>query len=93
MICSVLLLIFCVMPFSAKAADYHLGSREQLESLSVPGVDKVCNFLAWYSLHCFEGDSERAIEQLLALSGEKPAEDSDTIDNNGLLPEKLSQMP
>jgi uncharacterized membrane protein required for colicin V production len=73
-ICCVLLLAFCIMPFSGKSADGHFYSRDQLEKLSVPGVKKVCNFLAWYSLHCFEGNSEKAIDHLLALDEAQPEE-------------------
>lgn len=84
-ICSVLMLTFCVMPFSAKAEQDHFCSREQLEHLSVPGVRKVCNFLAWYSLHCFEGNSEKAIVHLLSLG------DGDNQQDNGTIQEKLLQ--
>lgn len=86
-ICCVLLLSFCVMPCSTKTEKVHLCPREQLQALSVPGVRKVCNFLAWYSLHCFEKNSENTIGYLLSLGEETPAEDSETGENESVLPE------
>lgn len=77
-ICGLLLLSFCIMPCSTRAEAHHFYSREQLERLSVPSVRKVCNFLAWYSLHCFEGNSDRAITHLLAL-GEQDEQPEDMM--------------
>ena len=67
LLCCLIVFGFCIMPCSS---DSHVGkfcARDKLESLSVPAVRKVCNFLAWYSLHCFEGNSEKTIEHLLTL--------------------------
>ena len=87
-VCCVLMLSFCIMPCSNKAQESHIFSREQLEQLSVPGVDKVCNFLAWYSLHCFDGNSEKAIAHLLSL-GEKNQPEDKTIEDDLFPPETV----
>lgn len=80
-ICGILILSFCIMPYSTRADAHHFCSREQLEKLSVPSVRAACNFLAWYSLHCFEGNSEKAISQLLVL-GEQD-DQPEEIQKNG----------
>jgi hypothetical protein len=38
-----------------------------MRALSRPGIIKTCDFLGWYSLQCFIGDSEREIDSLLIL--------------------------
>lgn len=70
-ICCLLFLTICVMPCSVGNPDDPLAGRSQMQALSVPGVERVCNFLGWYSLHCFEGNSEKAVAHLLALA-ERP---------------------
>lgn len=67
-ICCLLVLMVCVMPCSQCGKADWFCTRKNMEKLSIPGIRKVCNFLGWYSLHCFEGDSEREISQLLELS-------------------------
>ena len=69
---TLLILLLCILPSSEQGKMDWLSSREKMEALSVPGVCKACNFLAWYSLECFDGDSERAIDTLLNL--DKPVE-------------------
>lgn len=68
--CSVLLLALCIMPCSRGQIDW-LCTRENLQKLSTPGVFNVCNFLGWYSLECFDGNVERAVDQLLTLNDPK----------------------
>lgn len=81
-ICCLMMLAFCIMPCSANDNVEKFQSRENLEELSVPGVSKVCNFLAWYSLHCFEGDSEESINHLLMLCDEGHKQDNENIDHD-----------
>jgi hypothetical protein len=66
----VLLLAFCVMPCSRGKVDW-LSTRENLEKLTTPAVFRVCNFLGWYSLECFDGNVERAVHTLLTLNDPK----------------------
>ena len=69
-LCCLMMLAFCIMPCSTNHNVAKFCMRKNLEELSVPGISKVCDFLGWYSLHCFEGNSEKAINHLLIL-GEK----------------------
>jgi uncharacterized membrane protein required for colicin V production len=69
-ICCLVMLAFCIMPCSSNENVEKFCAKESLEKLSRPGIGKVCNFLAWYSLHCFEGDSEESIDRLLTISQE-----------------------
>ena len=69
---TVLVLLLCILPCSEQGKMDWLCKRDKMEALAVPGVCKACNFLAWYSLECFDGNSERAIETLLNL--DKPVE-------------------
>jgi hypothetical protein len=41
----------------------------------VPGVRKACNFLAGYSLECFFGDTEKAVDELLRLGEPREPEE------------------
>lgn len=66
-ICCLIILIVCIMPCSVHGKVDWLCTRNNMEKLSVPGIQKVCNFLGWYSLHCFEGNSEGEIQYLLTL--------------------------
>ncbi len=68
LICCILIFSFCIMPCSTKVGANYFCSRNQLENLSVPCVRKVCNFTGWYSLHCFDRNSERQIHHLLSLA-------------------------
>lgn len=68
-----LLLALCIMPCSRGQID-RLCTRDNLCKVSVPGVEKACNFLGWYSLHCFDGNVEHAIEHLLTLNDPKEEE-------------------
>lgn len=67
-IITLLILILCIMPFSAKGKVDWLCTRDKMCAVAVPGVTKACNFLAWYSLECFDGESEKQINKLLGLS-------------------------
>jgi len=73
-LCCLVAFSFCVMPCSSSHHVEKFCARETLEKLSVPAVRRVCNFLAWYSLHCFEGNSEKAIEHLMTLRDSKEEE-------------------
>ena len=81
-ICCLVMLAFCIMPCSTNDNVEKFQSRQNLQELSVPGVSKVCNFLAWYSLHCFEGNSEKAINHLLMLCDEGRKQDNEGIDHD-----------
>jgi hypothetical protein len=70
---SAILLCLCIMPCSRGQMDW-LCTRDHLQRLSVPGVQNVCNFLGWYSLECFDGNVERAVEQLLSLDDPREEE-------------------
>ena len=91
-ICCVLILSFCMMPCSAQKGVNHFCNREQLKELSESGVERVCNFLAGYSLHCFTRDSEDAVKHLLSLGDEKIPENSE-IEDNISLPDVLRETP
>lgn len=92
-VCCVLILSFCITPCSAKTGTNHFCSREQLQGISKPVIRKVCDFLGWYSLHCFEGNSDKAIERLTALAKETLPEDGPEVDNGMLLPDTTGQIP
>ena len=77
-ICCLIVLMFCIMPCSRRGKIDWFCTQDNMIKISVPGVRKVCNFLGWYSLHCFEGDSEREIINLLKLS-EAPTEGTITL--------------
>ena len=82
-ICSLIILAVCVMPCSMHGRIDWLCTRDNMQKMSVPGVRKVCNFLGWYSLHCFDGDSEREIDYLLTLEDDAEADqtpESPTLD-------------
>lgn len=90
--CSFVILAICIMPCSIHGKVDWLCTRDNMQKLSVPGVRKVCNFLGWYSLHCFDGDSERELGYLLSLEEESPDESDDPgLDQNiEALPEKTA---
>lgn len=71
-ICAVLVMMICILPCSVKGKMNWLCPRDKMKSLSRPGVIRVCNFLAEYSLECFDGDSEESVDHLLEL--DKPVE-------------------
>jgi uncharacterized membrane protein required for colicin V production len=79
-LCCLVFFVFCVMPCSAERHVEKVCARDRLEELSVPCVRKVCNFLAWYSLHCFEGNSEKAITYLLTLDEKDSSQDNTLLD-------------
>ena len=64
---TLILLIICILPSSKEGKMDWLSTRDNMLAKSVPGVTKACNFLAWYSLECFDGDSEKAIDELLNI--------------------------
>ncbi|MCE5186525.1 MAG: CvpA family protein [Planctomycetaceae bacterium] len=68
-----LLLGLCIMPCSRGQIDW-LCTRDNLQKISTPGVFRICNFLGWYSLECFDGNVERAVGQLLGLNDPKQEE-------------------
>jgi amino acid transporter len=72
--CSVILLTTCILPYSAQGKLDWLCPHAKLQEITAPPVEKACNFLAWYSLECFDGDSQRAIDYLLTLNEPKVEE-------------------
>ncbi len=93
-ICGLLFLSFSVMPCSVNADSIHFCRREQFIRISEPPVQKVCDFLGWYSLHCFEGDSKETIDYLLTLAEKKPPENTDqTVDEILSIPQLLQDSP
>lgn len=74
-LCSVLILAVCVTPFSEKIKVDWLCTRDSMQKLAVPGVRYVCNFLAEYSLECFNGESEEVVDFLMTIN-EPVEEDS-----------------
>lgn len=76
-ITSLLILILCIMPCSVHGKVDWLCAREKMIDLGKPGVRKACNFLAWYSLECFDGNTEKAIEKLLTL--EEPIQEEEIL--------------
>jgi len=71
---AMLLLSVCILPFSAQDKISRLLPRDQMKKTAVPYVVKACNFLAWYSLECFDGDAELAADYLLNLAEPKTEE-------------------
>ena len=63
-----LILILCIMPCSVEGKVDWFCTRDKMQSLAVPGICKVCNFLAWYSIECFNGDAEKAVEELINIT-------------------------
>lgn len=66
---SLVLLMVCIMPFSRDDAMPALCNRDSAMRFSVPAVVKTCNFVAAYSLECFDGDAESIVDFLLSLEG------------------------
>ena len=60
---SLLIMLICILPYSVEGKMDWLSRRDKMKALSRPGVCKACNFLAWYSLECFYGDSEQAVDE------------------------------
>jgi len=84
---STLLISLCIMPCSRGQMDW-LCTRENLRSLSTPGVFRACNFLGWYSLECFDDDDvPQVVEHLLGLND---PEEEQVIPV--LLPEELTTI-
>lgn len=81
---STVLISLCIMPCSRGKMDW-LCTRDHLRGLSTPGVFRACNFLGWYSLECFDGDVERAVDSLLSLNDPREEEVIPV-----LLPEELT---
>lgn len=81
---STVLISLCIMPCSRGKMDW-LCTRENLQKLCTPGVFRACNFLGWYSLECFDGDVERAVDSLLSLNDPREEEVIPV-----LLPEELT---
>lgn len=75
-ICSIVLLSLCVgVSAFVKEGKYNwFCTRQKLEKLTVPGLVHACDFLAWYSLECFDGDSESSIDHLLNLNSSQETE-------------------
>jgi hypothetical protein len=72
-ICAVLVMMVCIMPITVEGKMNWFCPREKMKGLSRPGIVRVCDFLAGYSLECFDGDSEDSIDHLLEL--DKPVEE------------------
>jgi uncharacterized membrane protein required for colicin V production len=68
---SLVMLLVCIMPFSRNEGLPGFLQREAVSRFSVPAVVKTCNFIAEYSLECFDGDAEGTVEFLLSLD-DKP---------------------
>jgi uncharacterized membrane protein required for colicin V production len=64
---SLLMLLLCIMPFSRSEKLPVFCSRDEGMRFSVPAVVKTCNFIAGYSLECFDGDAESIIDYLLSF--------------------------
>ena len=90
---SLLVLSVCIMPCSARMKIGWLCTRDSMCELSRPAVRKVCNFLAWYSLHCFRGDSEEAIDKLLALHEQDHADKMLNSENSSWESPDTSTLP
>ena len=88
-LCALLILAFCITPCSIEGKVDWLCARDKMRTLSRPGIIKTCDFLGWYSLQCFIGDSEREIDSLLMLDESLEEEEEDS---SLLLPEdRLSE--
>ncbi len=85
LICCMILLSVCIMPCSRQVELGGFCGWENMCNIARPGVKKVCNFLAWYSLHCFEGDSEKTINYLLAICNEANQQDQEGEEGDSLL--------
>lgn len=71
-------LLIAIMPFSRGSIPSYLPQREKMLSASSLAVQRVCNFVGWYSLECFDGQPEAAVNYLVNLQGTpKPSESSD----------------
>lgn len=68
---SLVMVLIYIMPFSRNESLPAFFRRDAVIRFSVPAVIKTCNFIAEYSLECFDGDSEKAVEFLLAI-GDAP---------------------
>lgn len=74
-IITLLILVLCITPCSVKGQLDWLCVRDKMVGLCAPGMTKTCDFLAWYSLECFDGESEKAIKELIELTEPKKEEE------------------
>jgi uncharacterized membrane protein required for colicin V production len=66
---SLILLTVCIMPFSRDEKIPGVCNRQAAMRFSVPAVVKTCNFIAEYSLECFDGNAESIVDFLMSLDG------------------------
>jgi hypothetical protein len=74
LICSVTLLSLCIGlgPFFKPGKFNWVCTRSKIEHLTQLGVVNGCDFLAWYSLECFDSDLiDRCVDDLLAMGEHK----------------------
>ncbi|MEN6307050.1 MAG: CvpA family protein [Anaerohalosphaeraceae bacterium] len=60
-------LLMTIMPFSRGSIPFFLPQREKMQSFASASVVKVCNFIGEYSLECFDGEPEAAVNYLVNL--------------------------
>ena len=76
-LCGLLILVVCITPFSKQGKIDWLCKREKMKSIAKSDVIKACDFLGWYSLHCFDKErSEKEVDWLLELDDTEKEEDS-----------------
>ena len=92
-IITLLILILCIMPCSVEGKVDWLCTRDKMRVLSAPGVIKACDFLAWYSLECFDGESERVINRLLELTEPQEEEQIRYYVPDNSVPTTLQEPP
>lgn len=64
---ALLMLLFCIMPFSRNEKIPGFCNRDAVMRFSVPAVVKTCNFIGECSLECFDGNAEKIVDMLLSL--------------------------
>ena len=60
-------LLITIMPFSRGSIPSFLPQREKMQSFASASVVRACNFIGWYSLECFDGQPESAVNYLVDI--------------------------
>jgi hypothetical protein len=60
-------LSICVMPFSRGKIPPLLPQRDSMVKFASSPVLRVCGFIGWYSLECFDGEPQTVIDGLLTV--------------------------
>lgn len=66
--------------------------RQKIQKTTTPVLVKACDFLAWYSLECFDGDTQASLEDLLHINSQ-PENESPSINSSVPLQDRDASAP